>query len=401
MSFSVWSWKGQRPASGWRAVFDGQARWSKLDWPVLLLAIAMVLIGVVFVEEMSDSEERYGRDRIQLAGHVKKLLVAFPCLVVGLFIRPRFLRQNTWLLYGAAIVLLVLVAFIGEERNHARRWIPMPLGFDIQPSELVKIALILALARALYRNRLSRKRDWGIPALLALLPMVLVAAQPDLGTALTIVPVTLGLFWVAGARARVLGGLIGLGVLLAGLAWQFEWVQGYQKKRIDTWVASFDDQTLIADRNGPAFHTYHAHLVIGNGGVFGTGLGQGVANATAHLPERASDSIFCVIAEEGGFVGAAFLVFFYLLFSGLLFIAAGRTRERYSRMVVAGVGLYFSSHFLINVGVNLGLLPMTGLTLPLISTGGSSFLASFLALGLALGLSARQEPTLDMDAFRS
>ena len=139
----------------------------------------------------------------------------------------------------------------------------------------------------------------------------------------------------------------------------------------------------------------------GTGGLLGRGLGKGGANAAAHLPERDCDSIFCVIAEEGGFVGAAFLVFFYLLFAALMLAAAARTRERYSRLVVAGVGLYFASHFLINVGVNLGLLPLTGLTLPLISTGGSSLMASLLALGLAMGLSARQEPTLDLDAFRA
>ncbi len=398
---SVWSWKGQRPARGWRAIFYGRIPWLTIDWPVLLLAVAMVFVGLVFIEEMAVTEEYYGRDKINLAGHMKKLAVALPCLVFGLLVRPRFLRQNTGLLYGAVIVLLMLVPFIGEERNNARRWIPMPLGFDIQPSELAKIGLILALARALYRNRLRRPIDWAIPAGLALLPMGLVAAQPDLGTALTIVPVTLGLFWVAGAKGRMLASLVGMCVLLGSMAWQFEWVQGYQKKRIDTWATSFSNEALIDNKNGAGYHTYHARVVIGNGGMFGTGLGKGVANAAAHLPERDCDSIFCVIAEEGGFVGASFLVIFYLLFGGLLLAAAARTRERYSRLVVAGVGLYFTAHFLINAGVNLGLLPMTGLTLPLISTGGSSLMASFLALGLASGLSARQEPTLDMDAFRS
>ena len=128
------------------------------------------------------------------------LIVALPVLVFALLLRPRWLRKNAWLLYGGVILLLVLVPFIGEERNHARRWIQLPAGFDIQPSELAKIGLIVALARALYRNRLQTLADWGGPALLAFLPIVLVAAQPDLGTALTIVPVTLGLFWLAGAR---------------------------------------------------------------------------------------------------------------------------------------------------------------------------------------------------------
>ena len=190
-------------------------------------------------------------------------------------------------------------------------------------------------------------------------------------------------------------------MLVGGLAWRFEWVQGYQKKRIDTWAAGLDPNTLIENKNGAAFHTYQARVAIGNGGMWGTGLGRGVANEAGHLPERESDSIFAVIAEEGGFSGALLLVGAYLVFSGLLLAAAGRTRERFSRLVVAGVALYFAAHFFLNTGVNLGLLPMTGLTLPLVSTGGSSMLASFLALGLALGISSRQEPTLDSDAFRA
>jgi len=126
-----------------------------------------------------------------------------------------------------------------------------------------------------------------------------------------------------------------------------------------------------------------------------------VANEAGHLPERDCDSIFAVIAEESGFVGAAALVVLYLLFASSFLVASSHVRERFSRLVVGGVGLYFLSHFLVNVSVNLGLMPMTGLTLPLISTGGSSLLASFLALGVALGLAAQREPTLDLDAFRA
>ena len=126
-----------------------------------------------------------------------------------------------------------------------------------------------------------------------------------------------------------------------------------------------------------------------------------MANEAGHLPERESDSIFAVIAEEGGFFGATALVFLYVGLASMLLLAAGRTRERFSRLVVGGVALYFAAHFFIHVGVNIGLVPMTGLTLPLVSTGGSSLLTSFLALGLALGLSARYEPSLDRDAFRA
>jgi rod shape determining protein RodA len=209
------------------------------------------------------------------------------------------------------------------------------------------------------------------------------------------------MLYLAGADGRVLSAVVA-GVAVLGLsAWKLEWVQEYQLRRIDTWAASFDPEHLREDKNGDAFHVYHAQVAIGNGGWLGTGLGRGIANQAGHLPERESDSIFAVIAEEGGFFGAGALIVLYALLVVLILADAGHIRERFSRLVVGGIGLYFASHFLVNAGVNLGLLPMTGLTLPLLSTGGSSLLVTFLSLGLALGLSANAEPSLDEDAFRS
>jgi rod shape determining protein RodA len=360
----------------------------------------MLAVGLVFVEQMAASDLVFGRNEIRFDAHVKKLAVALPFFFLGLLVRPRWVRRHAALVYGTTMVLLILVPLVGEARNGARRWIQLPAGFDLQPSELAKLGLILALARSLYRNRLEEARDWLVPAGLALLPMALVVAQPDLGTAMSVVPVFLGMCWIAGARGRVLTGLVLAGALAGGLAWKYEWIHGYQKKRIDTWAACFDNDALIENRNGAAFHPYHARVPIGNGGFLGTGLGEGVANQAGHLPERNCDSIFAVIAEEGGFAGASLFVVAYLSFAGLLLAAAGATRERFSRLVIAGVGLYFAAHFLINSSVNLGLVPMTGLTLPLVSTGGSSLLASLACLGLALGLSARAEPALDSDSFR-
>ena len=397
-----WSIQGQRPLSGWRSVLSLRVPWTRLDWPILFLAGFFTALGLFFVRHMQEVDELLGRAQpVDAAKQLQRLALATPFFVLGLLVRPRWLRRNAFLVYVVALALVCLVPLIGEERNGARRWIQTPIGFDLQPSEFVKVAVIVALARALYRTRLERARDWRLPALLGLVPMALVAAQPDLGTALTLVPVTLGLFWVAGARARVLVALTLVGALLGAGAWRFHWIQGYQKKRIDTWVTAFDAGSLRENRTGAAYHAYQARVAIGNGGVAGRGLGQGVANEAGHLPERDCDSIFAVIAEEGGFLGASALVAAYLFFAGLFLAAAGQTRERFSRLVIAGAGLYFAAHFTINVGVNLGLLPMTGLTLPLVSTGGSSLLASFLMLGLALGLSARAEVALDLDSFRA
>ncbi len=371
------------------------------DWHTLCVALILLGLGLVFVQAMDLADARFDRSDVSFANHLRKVLVSLPCLVVGMLVRPRWLRRNAYALYGLTLLLLALVPLIGQERNNAQRWIQMPLGFDLQPSELVKLGLILALARALYRARLKDARQVLLPIALTLVPMLMVVLQPDLGTALTLPPIAGGMLYLAGMPGRRLLGFVGLGFALGALVWQLELARGYQLQRIDTWVAAWDPHSLIEGRNGHAFHAYHSRLGIGNGWWLGTGLGRGVANEAGHLPERDSDSIFAVVCEEAGFVGTLGVLALYALLIVLLLLRASSIRERFTRLVVGGVALYFGAHFFINTSVNLGLLPMTGLTLPLLSTGGSSLLATATALGLALGLAAHREPSLDQDAFRA
>jgi len=384
-----------------RVFSTGHLRLATFDWHVLAVAVLLLLIGMRFVHAMDWADVHYERSEVHFRNHLRKVLISLPCLIVGLAVRPRFLRRNAALIYAAALVLLLLVPLIGQERNNARRWIQLPIGLDLQPSEIAKLALILVLARVLYRRRLRTLGEFVLPVALTFLPMLLVAMQPDLGTALTIVPIALGMFYLAGARARVVLGVVALGALTGFAVWHFELARGYQLQRIDTWIESYDSDSLIAGRNGSAFHAYHARAVIGNGSWFGTGIGRGVANEAGHLPERDCDSIIAVAAEEIGFVGVTGLLLLYGLLIVLLLHAASGIRERFSRLVVGGIAIYFAAHLFINVSVNLGLLPMTGLTLPLLSTGGSSLLVTWAALGLALGLASQREPTLDQDAFRA
>ena len=396
------AWYDQRPGFLDRALALRRMPWLRVDWHVLLVVLLLLGPGLAFMSAMAEADELQDRDGVRFAGHVSKLLVALPAFLVAFLVKPRWLRRNAWVLYGLCLVLLLLMPFLGEERNNARSWIPLPgTGFDLQPSELAKLGTILALARYLYTSRLRTALEWARAAAIALAPMLLVFLQPDLGTALTIVPVALGMLYVAGGSGRRILQALGAVVVVLVLAFQLDLVQDYQQKRVGTWLSSFGAQELIESRHGPAFHTYHARVAIGNGGWLGTGLGRGVANQAAILPERDCDSVFAVVAEEAGFVGASAIVLLYSLLIVLLLQAASGIRERFSRLVVGGVGLYFGAHVFINVGVNLGLLPMTGLTLPLFSTGGSSLLVTFAALGLALGLSAQREATLDQDAFRA
>ncbi|MDZ4772348.1 MAG: FtsW/RodA/SpoVE family cell cycle protein [Planctomycetota bacterium] len=377
-------------------------RWFELDWHILGIAVLLLGLGLVFVHAMSDADLLADRKDVVFQKHMQKVVLAVPAFFVALAIRPRFLRRNAYVFYGVCLAMLIGIFLVGAERNGARRWITIPgIEFDLQPSELAKIGVIVALAQVLYRNRLAKLRDWGKPLLVALVPMGLVAMQPDLGTAMTLAPITLGMLYLAGARAKVIGAfLVGTAVIAFSVVWLEIGVHDYQLQRIDTWRHSFAADDLIAARGGPAFHSYHARVAIGNGGVFGRGIGDGVANETGYLPERDCDSVFAVVAEEAGWLGTMIVLFVYILFIVLLMGSASSLRDRFARLAVGGVALYFAAHVFINVGVNLGLVPLTGLTLPMFSTGGSSMLTTFAALGLALGLCAHHEPVLDADGFK-
>lgn len=375
-------------------------RWANLDWHVLLLAALLLAIGLAFVSAMSAADETYGRGDVKFGDHLQKLLVAAPAFFLGLAARPRWLRRNAFGAWCVTVALLALVFVVGDSRNGSRRWIDLG-PFDLQPSELAKVGVILGLAAALDHLRLKSLREWGMPIALALLPMALVMLQPDLGTSLTIVPITLGMLYVAGASGRLIVGFLLGALLLSACLFHFEiGIRDYQLQRIDTWTRAWSAPELIAERNTSAFHTYHARVAIGNGGIGGEGLGSGVANEVAWLPERDCDSIFAVVAEEAGWVGTCVILALYGLLVLSLFGSASALRDRFSRLVVSGVGILFAAHLFIHCGVNLGLIPLTGLTLPLFSTGGSSLLATFLALGLALGLASHREPSLDAETFR-
>ena len=388
---------------GWRLLLPPIA-WARFDWLIFLLAGVLLACGLAFVRAAFGANLDFRRSDLSSGDpflkHLMTIGVSVPVFLAGLYLRPSWLRRQALWLYLAGLGLLCLVPFIGIELNNARRWLETPVGFNLQPSEPMKILLILALAKALHAGKLATLGDWARPALLALVPMALVAAQPDLGTSLTIPPVTLGMFYLAGARGRTILGLVLAGVLLGFLAWSGGFVKDYQLRRIDTWVETLEPAKLIEERNAAAFHAYNARVAVGNGGLRGTGLGLGIANRAGHLPEKESDSIWAIIAEELGLFGSGALLLTYSLFAMLILRAAGELRDSYSRLVVGGIGIYFAVHVFIHVGVNIGLLPMTGLTLPLFSTGGSSILASFGALGLVLGLTAQRSTALGEDTFR-
>jgi rod shape determining protein RodA len=364
----------------------------RADRGILALAGGIAVFGLVFVA----SATGHGATG-SLGGQALRLAVAL-LFGLGCLLAPsRFLKRHSYLLYGLALLGLVGVLLAGRATNNARRWVDLPGGFKLQPSEFAKLGLLLALAKyASARRRLETIEGLVLPCALAVLPAVLVAAEPDLGTAIVFVPLLFGILYAGGARRGHLAALLALG-LVALPAGSLLAMLSYQRERVVTW---WEQDRLTADqKRGAGYHLFHSKVAVGAGGIAGQGIGAGTENRLDLLPERANDFVFAVVAEETGFLGGTLLVGLYGGLVLLLFGAASRLREPFDRLLVTGVACLFGTHLFVNVGVAIGTVPTTGLTLPFVSFGGSSTIAAAGALGLALNALARRELEFSEDAF--
>lgn len=354
---------------------SGRVRWFRLDVPTLLLTAALLGFGFAMVWSTS-----YREGGEMLTGHFVRLGLSLPFLVLPLLVNPQALRRHAGAIYVAAVLLLLAVRFFGITRNGARRWIDFGV-LAIQPSEFLKIALVIVLA-AVLRDLERAQRGRGVVLALALVapPSVLILMQPDLGTTMVLLPVVLGMLYAAGARRNHLLALVLSAAVLAPVGFFF--LHDYQRARISSWWNQ--DDLGFEQRMGDGYHLHNSKIAVGTGGAFGQGLGNGPHNQLDYLPYRESDFIFPVVAEELGFVGGTVLIALFGALVARLFALAGGIRDGFGRLLLTGIACLFATHVGMNIGVTVGLVPTTGLNLPLISYGGSSLMASFLALGIAL-----------------
>lgn len=352
------------------------ARRRRLDLALAGATVTLIVIGLAFV-----SIATAGRVDPS-APHVIRQAVA---VVVGggiagvlTMVDHRRVALIAPLLYGATLLLLVLVLVVGPPINGARAWLVFgPLR--LQPSELAKVALIVLLASLTHERREPGLSARGIGEVLAVaaVPMALILAQPDFGTFLVFVALIGVLLLVGGARVRHLLALAALGLAAVGLAWQLDLVKDHQVER----VASFLDAGA-ADPRGAGYNTAQAQIAIGAGGLTGRGLESGRQAALGFVPENHTDFIFTVVGEETGFVGAMVVLGCYaiVLWRGLV-IAAG-ARDVLGTLIAAGVVATIAVQTCVGVGMTVGLVPVVGLPLPLVSYGGTSVVASLAMIGL-------------------
>ena len=347
---------------------------------VLLVAVALlVLLGsqVVGSAARASGLGDLGGRHLVYAGVGSVLLVVLAALG-----RER-LRSLAVLGYVLALVGLVVVLLAGVEVNGARSWVDLPGRVQLQPSEPAKLALVCLLASVL-ADREERPVPDGREVLVALglaaLPVALVLLQPDLGTVLVLLSVVLGVLLVAGTRAAVLLGLLAAGAVVAVTAVWLGLVDPYQLDRL----RAFADPS--ADPRGVGYTVRQARIAVGSGGLTGEGLGEGTQTQGGFVPEQHTDFVMAVTAEELGFLGAGAVVALLgvVLWRGLR--AARRSVDTFGALVAAGVVAWFAAQVMINVGMSLGITPVTGLPLPFVSYGGSAMVANLGAVGVLLAV---------------
>lgn len=313
-------------------------------------------------------------------------------------------RNYRWWIYGLNLVLLLAVIFFGDTAKGATRWIPTPFGFSIQPSEFAKIFIIVTLADflAVRKGKLNDYKDFIMPFAFVFVPMLLILKQPDLGTTLVFVAIFIGMMFVAGANPWKFGGLLFGGAVIVGVAlwlhfstnlpgW-LHWAQGlplpmheYQLKRLTIFMDPASDMT------GDGYHIIQSIWAIGSGGLWGKGYLMGTQGQLNFLPEHHTDFIFSVVGEEFGFIGTTTLLFLFLIFLLRSLTIALKARDTYGMLIATGVVSMFAFHILVNVGMTSGIMPVTGIPLPLISAGGSAMLSNMASVGLLLSVNLRRQ----------
>jgi len=361
----------------------GGGYWRDLDWILIIAALGASLMGSVLVWSASRADLASESDpQSYLKRHLINLGVALVLGIIASRINYRWLRAYTPVVYIASMVLLLVpfVPGLGVTIAGARAWIDVPLGLTIQPSEFAKVSVILMMA-ALLSERRDREdepsaQDVLLALLVAAIPTAIILVQNDTGTVLILAAVSLSIIAVAGVRTRWLVGLIGGAVLGVLAAIQFGLLQEYQVDRLTSFINPDEDVSASA------YNANQARIAIGGGGLDGYGLFEGPQTQGNFVPVNESDFVFTVAGEELGFIGSALLI---LLLAVILWRAiwiAWKADDLYGRLVATGIAAWLAFQMFENVGMTLGIMPITGIPLPFVSAGGTSMMATWIALGL-------------------
>lgn len=355
----------------------------RFDWPLFITASLIVVLGMV---NLYSATSVYTGARAEFYVNQLYSLVAGGILAFGIAsIDYRHFERLGYVLYAVGVVLLLLVLVLGRDIRGAARWISIA-GFQFQPSEMTKLSLIVALGKVIHEDPRSdgrTLRNLLAPAALALLPVILILRQPDLGTSVLLMLIFGTVMSLLRWQPKTVLTLAFMAACGLPLGWMYG-LKDYQRQRI----TSFLDPE--ADLQGAGWHAHHARVAIGNGGVFGQGYLQGTQNQFKFLPDQYSDFPYAVLAEEWGFIGSVVLIGLYAFLSLWSVRIASQAKDRFGAVIAIGVGAMIFWHAVINLGMVLGMLPVVGATLPLFSYGGSSAITILIGIGLLMNVSMRR-----------
>lgn len=348
---------------------------TNIDWLLVAFIVPIVSAGLITMSSFTGDGGLFAR---QLTWALISLGFFF-----GLsFVDFRFLKQSNLLLgiYTFFVLLLILLFIAGTTIKGAKGWFDLGF-FSFQPVEFMKLALILVLAKYFSRRHVEIKnvKHVLISAVYMLIPFGLVFLQPDFGSAIIILVIWLGMTLVSGISKKHLAIVIGSGIIIFLIMW-FGVLQSYQKNRIMSFLHP------LADIQGTGYNAYQSTIAVGSGQLLGKGVGYGTQSRLQFLPEYETDFIFAAYAEEWGFVGSVLLLLLYVLVIWRILRSAQYGASNFEILFSLGLAVMFVAHIIINVGMNIGLLPVTGITLPFMSHGGSHLLTSFVGLGILMGL---------------
>ncbi len=342
----------------------------------LILFFSILILGIVSFFAM------YSTDAGEFAYHTKSHIIRF-CVFFSLFIVVSFLKVNFWynsstFFYLAILLLLVLVKFFGLSSSGSQRWLNLYI-INLQPSELMKIGLILFLAR--YYHKISsgdvNRAKYILSPLLALVfPVILVVTQPDLGTAFLIAAGGVVVIWLAGVKMKFFGYLALIFLSVAPVAISF--LKPYQKSRILTFLDPSRDPL------GAGYQITQSKIAIGSGGIFGKGFLNGSQSYLDYLPEKHTDFIFTLFSEEFGFLGSCLILLLYIVITWRMVKIGNMTRDAFSKLYCYSFATAFFLYVAVNMGMVLGLIPIVGAPLPILSYGGSSMMAMMFGLGIVM-----------------
>ena len=352
--------------------------WRKLlslNWLFVLLVVAVAGIGFAMLYSAAN-----GRLDPWASRQMARFAAGLAVMVGVAMVDVRHWLRGAYVFYGCVLAALAAVEVVGLEGMGARRWIDLGF-FAVQPSELMKIALVLVLARYFHGVRAEnagRIRHLVVPLPLVIAPAVLILRQPDLGTAAMVVAIAAAMFFLGGVRLRVFAAVGVAALASVPVIWRF--LHDYQRQR----VLSFLDPE--SDPLGAGYHIIQSKIALGSGGVFGRGFLQGTQSHLSFLPERQTDFIFTMYAEEFGLIGALVLLGLYFLMLAYGVAIALRAKSQFARLLAMGVMTTFFLYVFVNVAMVTGLIPVVGAPLPLVSYGGTAMLTVLFGFGLVLGV---------------